>query len=110
MARPRKDSADRLRALLRSRCSAEELAQVRVRAGGAGLTVSEYVRRAALRGQVVVRQERGPDLVVAGELRRIGNNINQAMVLAHTQGEIPVELQRLWAKLELVLDRIISGE
>jgi hypothetical protein len=109
MARPRKEATDRLRALLRSRCSAEDLAAVRSRASRAGLTVSEYVRDVAVRGRVVVRQQPGPDLVLAGELRRIGNNINQQMALAHATGEIPVDLRRLWTKLELVLDRIIEA-
>ncbi len=109
MARPRLKHANRLDALLRARCTTEEEQLVRARAAGSGTTPSEYVRSMTLRGRVVVRENKAPDMALVIELRRIGNNINQQMAIAHAHGEIPVELQRLWAKLELVLDRIIAG-
>ena len=78
----------------------------------AGLSLSAYLRQVAVNGHVVVsvRQESSSDFAVADQLRRIGININQQMAIAHTRGAIPVELQRLWAKLELILDRIIQRE
>jgi hypothetical protein len=88
----------------------EERIRLRAKAAEAGLGVSEYVRRAVIDGEVVVRRESGYGMAMAGQLRRIGVNINQQMAVAHLNGEIPPELVRLWGKLEGLLDRIIKVE
>lgn len=110
MARPRKLAAARQTHWLTARVTADEKARILARAAQAGLGESEYIRRMAIDGKIVIRQSNGlaGSVALASELRRIGNNINQQTILAHVSGELPPELKRLWAKLEDILDRIIQ--
>jgi hypothetical protein len=109
MTQPRrKGDARRTRRLI-VRLTDEERIRLRAKAAEAGLGVSEYVRRAVIDGEVVVRRESGYGMAMAGQLRR-GVNINQQIAVAHLNGEIPPELVRLWGKLEGLLDRIIKVE
>jgi hypothetical protein len=57
----------------------ETKAAIRVKAGRAGLSLSAYVRRAALERDVVHRF----DQVAVYQLQRIGRNLNQAVMLMH---------------------------
>ena len=110
MARPRKKEAEKLtRRLPHVRCTEGEYARIVSRAAQAGLTQSEYVRRMALDGEVVIRQSTS-DFEVANQLRRIGVNINQAMRSFHqSDREVPEIVGRVYAKLETLLDQILDG-
>ncbi len=103
----RKESARRTRRLI-VRVSDEKQARVRAGAAKAGLRVSEYVRRMAVDGRIVVRRDSAYGMSLASQLKRVGVNINQLMPIAHLNGEIPPDLVRLWGKLEGILDRIIQ--
>jgi hypothetical protein len=100
MARPRKADASRLGVLLRARCSNDELVRVRAKAVAAGLTVSQFVRRAALTGKVASDE---PILALVNAINRAGNLVNQQMPIAHSRGELPSELLRANAALEQAL-------
>ena len=110
MNRSRKSESAKLTRRLIVRLSDEDRGRLSCNARRAGLTVSEYVRRMAVDGQVVVRRESGYSFAMTNQLRRIGVNINQQMAIAHTNGEIPAPLVRLWTKLDALLDRIIQTE
>jgi hypothetical protein len=88
----------------------EDRAAILANARKADLRVSEYVRRAAVNGHIVVTQQSGFSFAVADQLRRIGVNINQQTRVANARGELPAELARLWARLEDMLDRISRTE
>lgn len=60
-------------------------------------------------GRPAIRALPGPAFAVADQLRRIGININQHMVLAHVRGDPPPGLYRIYTKLDTVLDRILAG-
>ena len=108
MARPRKTAAEKLsRRLPSPRCTAQELATIQAKAAQAGLTPTEYLRRAALDGTIIVRQAR-TDFATADQLRRIGVNLNQLMPALHKTGQMTDDLRRMAAKLETALDLILD--
>lgn len=72
------------------------------------MNVSEYVRDMALHGAVNVVRERRLDFASAEELRRIGVNINQQTKALNATGVMPIELRRLWGKLEAILDGVLT--
>lgn len=105
MARPKKDERDRLdHSFPEMRCSASDLALLEARAKEAVLSRGEYMRR-LLRGQqiVVVQSRYDPEEVC--ELKRIGNNLWQALN-AFRAGNVPVPdgLHSAIAKIERHLD------
>lgn len=108
MPRPVKNKANRLnRHLPPVRCTEDEYAMIQSKAAQAGITVSEFLRRMALRGQITIRRSTyGP--AVAEQLRRIGVNINQQTKRFNSTDEMPPELYRLWQKLDVILNEIID--
>ena len=107
MTRPRKTEAARRSRRLIVRLTDEERALICANARKAKLRTSEYVRRVAIRGEIVVREQSGYGMALASQLRRIGVNLNQLMPIAHMNGEVPAELGSVFQKLETLLDRII---
>src|SRR5579872_5573344 len=105
MARPRK-TAPKLTRRVIVRVSEEDHARIRANAKDAGLGVSEFVRRLALDGQVVVRQQSAYGMSLAFQLRRIGVNLNQLTRVANEDGEVPEELARVCGQVERILDRV----
>lgn len=89
------------------RCSEDERRTIREKAEKLGLSVSEYIRRAALDGKIVVRQGKH-DFQVVDQLHRIGVNINQQTRKLNATGKVSPELKSLWVKLERLLDQIIK--
>ena len=85
----------------------EDCARICANAQKSGLSVSEYVRRVAVDGHVVVREQSGYGMALAVQLRRVGVNLNQLTRFANANEELPPELVRLLPKLETILDRII---
>ena len=108
MARPREKDPERLNAVLPpTRCTEADRKRIQARAAQAGLSLSAYLRRMALRGQITVHQA-STDFETVDQLRRIGVLINQQTRKLHQSGEVPEELHRLWAKLETALDRMLD--
>lgn len=108
MARPQKNDAERLnRRLPAPRCTEEEYASVQAKAAQTGVSVSEYLRRMALSGKVVVRQSQA-DFDLIYQLKKIGVNINQQTRRLHEEGEVPDELRHLWAKLDAALNTLFD--
>jgi hypothetical protein len=109
MTHPRDKDARRTRRLI-VRVSDEEQTRIRDGARKAGLRVSEYVRRMAIDGEVVVRRDSAYGMSMASQLRRIGVNLNQLTRLAHIEGELPPELAQLCGRVEGILDKIVELE
>ena len=109
MARPSKGRDDQLSEMLRCRLRPAEYLRIRQAAQAAGLTLSDYIRRMLLRGEVTVRQSRSLDPDVYDQLRRIGVNLNQAVHKLHATGQIPPELARAAAVVEAFILGMMDG-
>jgi hypothetical protein len=109
MARPRKGRDDQLSEMLRCRLRPAEYLRIRQAAQRANMSVSDYVRRMLLTGNVVIRKTRTLDPEVFDQLRRIGINLNQAVHKLHATGLIPPELARAAALVEAIVLGIADG-
>ena len=108
MARPKKPTSDKREQWIKARVSPAEHAELLVRAAGAGLSPSEFLRRAALSGEVVVEQPREGDFETVDQLRRIGVNLNQLARVANRTGYMPDGLEEALARVDQLLDRMIE--
>lgn len=82
MPRPHKTQGKRSERLTPTRVTPEELAAIKEKAAEAGLTLSEYQRRALLDCYVIVRGN-VVDAAAVRQLSAIGNNLNQLTRKAH---------------------------
>ena len=90
----------------RVRLSPTELATLEESATAAGLAVSSYLRELGLRHRV--RPARSAvDLRLIGELNRLGNNLNQLLVLTYTH-RAPEALAPTLERLRLLLETIFA--
>lgn len=95
---PRRPAAPARRAgkFVAVRCTPDEYAALQAKAAAAGLTVSGYLRAAAL-GSPGVRSARRPPVEreelarALGLLGRYGGNLNQLARMANTTGALPTE-------------------
>lgn len=89
---------------IKLRLSRTTKAAIKGKAKAAGLSLSAYVRRAALERDVIHRF----DQAAARQLKRIGVNLNQAVMLMH-QGDFSAEVResfrRCLTALEMELGR-----
>ena len=108
MARPKKATSDKREQWIKARVSPAEHADSLVRAAGSGLSPSEFLRRSALSGEVVVQQPREGDFETIDQLRRMGVNLNQLARVANQTGHIPDGLEEALARVDRVLDRMIE--
>lgn len=76
--RPKIAAEDLRGARVTVRFSGEEQAALEGMAAEAGLSVSAFVRAAALGARITVQRD-GVPMAVVGQLRRIGNNLNQVL-------------------------------
>ena len=87
--RPRKAAGERLSDGLRVRMTPGERASIEARAAQAGMSPSEFARR-AIAGAKITPPAHGtaiPPLLIA-ELGRVGNNLNQIAHAAHLGREL----------------------
>jgi hypothetical protein len=88
--------------LPRTRCTQAERDAIERKAGEAGLSLSEYQRRACLSGVVVVRNSPAYGHTLR-ELSAIGNNLNQIARKANIHGGFdPFLAERLQAAIAAV--------
>lgn len=91
------------------RVSPDERAQIKAKALRAGLSVSEYQRRACLNLSVVTRQTRADAAALVRQLAGIGNNLNQLTRKVHIHDEVDhAHLQALLAALETAIEGLID--
>lgn len=90
------------------RVSTAERDQIKAKALRAGLSVSEYLRRAGLNLSVAARRSQ-VDGALVRQLAGIGNNLNQLTRKAHIHDEVDyARLQALLAALETVIEGLID--
>jgi len=110
MARPTKDDATKMsHSLPPVRCTEDEKKLILNKASQAGMSVSEFMRNMALRGEIIVKGS-SLNLEVAGQLRRLGVNLNQQTKKLNSTGVMPIELVTLWHKLETVIDELMEKD
>ena len=69
--------------VMKFRATEEEAAEIRRKANAAGMTVSRFLRTAAVNSQVVLYNT--ADLFgLRSEIKKIGNNINQIAMVVNT--------------------------
>jgi len=96
-----KDGAGQLIILRLSRNSKES---IREKALASGLSLSAYVRRAALERDVIHRY----DQAAARQLKRIGVNLNQAVMLMH-RGDFSEDVKESFRRCLTALEMELSG-
>lgn len=99
---------------LHLRLTEAEAARIRAAAESRGLTVSAYVRRAALGGEVPPAPvaDAGELRELYAELRRIGNNLNQiarSMNRYGLDGAAPSAVRASLAKLDLATGEVAAA-
>ena len=73
--------------VMKFRATEEEAAEIRRKANAAGMTVSRFLRTAAVNSQVVLYNT--ADIYgLRSDLRRIGNNINQIAMVANSNKSV----------------------
>lgn len=91
--------------LPRTRCTEDELQTVKSKAKKAGISPSEYQRRACCDSVVIVR-ENVVDKLAVKELLAIGNNLNQLTHKVHIHNDYDSqELQSILSKI----DKLVMG-
>lgn len=109
MARPKKQPSEKLsRRLPHIRCTESEYASIQAKASQAGMTLSSYVRQAALSGQVVVKESTEDELL--WQVRKIGTNLNQLTKRAHQTGVFPRGLEDTLEAVEHVFVQLLTPD
>ena len=73
--------------IMKFRATEEEASEIRRKAASAGMTVSRFLRTAAMNSQVVLYNT--ADIYgLRSDLRRIGNNINQIAMVANSNRSV----------------------
>lgn len=94
------------------RVTAEELAQLEMNAGRAGLKIPAFCKNAALAVKVrpqVISRELGQAMLP--HIAHIGSNINQLAKKANEGGTVaPTELAEVKAEFEALWDLVLSGK
>lgn len=91
----------------KGRCTPQERAVIDQKAANAGLSPSEYARRALLERVVVVRESLFDEQVIF-QLGAIGNNLNQLTRKTHIHDDYDRErLRDILARIETVLDELV---
>jgi hypothetical protein len=108
MSRPTKQDGEKLSCVLPPvRCTEEEKNIIKQKAIDAGLSLSLYIRRMAINGQITVKKD-NLDLEVTHQLRKIGNNLNQQTRAMNVTGTIPHELKSVWNKLDNLITQLTT--
>jgi hypothetical protein len=96
------------------RFTADEYAAVLAKASASGVSLSEFLRLAALNRPMPRKAAAGPasstSFVIANELRRVGVNLNQIARLSHMGIEHEGELQPLLADIREILARVHGAD
>lgn len=103
--RPKKAPEERRTAQNKQRYTASEIGYITTQAALAGITPTEYIRRAAL-GLRVSAQKKRADAALITELCRIGNNINQLARSVNRGRGLPEYWRDMAKELEDILKKL----
>ena len=101
--------------IMKFRATEEEAAEIRRKANAAGMTVSRFLRTAAVNSQVVLYNT--ADIFgLRSDLKRIGNNINQIAKAVNTYGlinskvlsDMKTEHEKVLKKVEKCFDKYLE--
>ena len=73
--------------IMKFRATEEEAAEIRRKANAAGMTVSRFLRTAAVNSQVVLYNTAGV-FGIRSEIKKIGNNINQIAMVVNSNRSV----------------------
>ncbi len=109
MARPKKQKQEKLDKVLPIRCTQTDYTTLRTRAEKAGLSLSSFVRDAALHSKIIVKQS-AVDFSLIQELKRSGNNLNQIAMHYNATGFVaPPEFDRVISLHDEILNKILNA-
>ncbi len=109
MARPKKQQHEKLDKVLPIRCTATDYKTLRARSEKAGLSLSTFVRDAALHSKIIVKQS-PIDFSLLQELKRSGNNLNQIAMHYNATGYVtPPEFDKVISLHDDILTKILNA-
>ena len=73
--------------IMKFRATEEEAAEIRRKAAAAGMTVSRFLRTAAVNSQVVLYNT-ADVFGIRSEIKKIGNNINQIAMVVNSEKSV----------------------
>jgi len=105
----RKEKASRNCRLPETRVTENELAAIKSKAAKAGISQSEYQRRALLHAEVVIR-ENILEAKAVSQLSSIGNNLNQLVRKTHIHDKTDtLKMRQILETLDTVIMRLVIG-
>lgn len=112
MARPKKNLAEKRGKPMSFRPASEtEEQSIMEKVRQSGLSASEYLRQAALRSRVVVKESKSKvDFDLIYELNKVGVNLNQLVHASHIRGEIPAAIPNLCEKIERLIMQAVEQD
>lgn len=109
MARPELPPNERSMKQVNIRVTPDQFAHLNGQAERAGMTVSGFVRSAAMGKRVTVQKSTAPEFMTIHELRKIGINLNQIAHAMNAGGvSSPDRVDALAAKLDTLFDSWLS--
>lgn len=108
MARPTKDDTEKQNTVLPPiRCTLDEKQRIQTQARKTGMSMSEYIRKMALSGKIIIKQSL-VEFTYLEQLNKIGVNLNQQTKKFNATGQPPEQLNSLWSKLETLIDALVK--
>ena len=86
-----------------------EATELRERIAASGLSNSEFLRRAALKSEVVIHRSAQMDPALIRELNLIGRNLNQLVRKAHLRDQMPPGLEGVCAQIEALVLQVAEA-
>lgn len=105
--RPVKQPNERRCSQQNVRFTLAEMEDIRAQAAAAGLTVAEFIRRAAT-GLAVKPARARVDAALISELNAIGNNVNQLARAVHRGRDLPPFWKAIAGRLTTLLDEVAA--
>ena len=110
MGRPRRTPGQRRRHQVTLSLRDRELAELKRRAGVAGLSVPDYLRQRAIEGRLRVSDPRRLGAAEFREVQRLAVNVNQMARVLHQGRQPGWGAERVLLRLHRLLSRLLPGK